>query len=604
MKKAVWILFVLIACLSQKTMAGDRTTTQMIAIAKSYLSNVTAQTSTRSASSFQLLASSASLSLQSVNESNNYFYIYGYPTGGFVLISGDDEFSPVLGYSTSGKFPSDSLPSNLKYWLSQCVGQMKAYKENGLTAKLMSDPTFTTKTSSTFISPMISTVWNQDRPFNDRCPLDGTTRSASGCVATAMAQIMKYYNYPTTGTGSNSYKSSTLKVTCSANFGNTTYLWSNMVNNYNDLTTTTAAQDSAVATLTYHCGVSVNMDYTKDSSSAYDIDAATALINYFNYDSHINYYLRDYYTDSEWIALAKSELSAGRPLLYGGSNADNEGHEFVVDGYDTDGLVHVNWGWGGPADGYYNISVLEPIYNNKSVCKGFSVSQSMVTGIQEPSSTSTSPSNWIIEDSLTVSTTPTNTTPTKSGTTYYLSCLNGIFNCSPSTFTGKIGFLLYANSTFTELYTFAASNIASLSGYTISSSKLDCSNVANGTYKLLMGSKGSSESTWQVMRSPISYRNYYTLTISNGVITSLIAPSGSYAATGITTVSSETPKIYTSNGSIHVYAQTEGEVIEVYNLSGQIILRQIATDGWNNVTPSVSGILIVKINDKSTKIEL
>lgn len=582
--------------------AGDRTTAAMQKIALERLAG-NANVTTKSAD-LKLIATSATFfPTTKAAEGNEAFYVYSLPEQGFVIVSGDDSFKPVLGYSKSETFPVASMPSNLLWWLSKCVSGMKDIKENGTTPVLCEDPTFQTKATetATSVSPLLTSKWHQSSPFSDLCPVSGLDTTPAGCVAIALSQIMNYYKYPTKGIGTHTYYCDSLKVKLSADFGNTTYDWGNMLDSYSS--SSTAAQRSAVATLAYHCGVAVNMMYSADGSGAYTSDAVTALINYFGYDGNARYYSREYYTDSEWHQLVREDLSAGRPLIYGGVNADKEGHAFVIDGYEADSLVHVNWGWGGGANGYYALDILEPKYSSgRSVCKGFSDDQDMVTGIQKSSTTSKYVSQWIIDKALTLSDTPSSSSGGRPGSStskgIYLTC-EGLYNYSPVTFNGQIGVVLLKDDVYTGIVTADADSVQFLHGYSITDEALNFpSSLANGTYKLFLASKGTSEDTWQIMRSKSSVRNFYYVTINGSSIT-----YNKPVMTAAEEISvKDNSSIYTSDGEIHVYMDNDGTMINVYDLSGRLVMQRKAANGWNTLTPEVKGMLIVSAGNKSEKV--
>ena len=275
--------------------------------------------------------------------------------GGYVVVAGDDAApNVVLGYSTGGTFDYETAPENLRWWLDEYGRQMEYMIENGITAaEQASAPTFDRN-----VEPMITTKWNQDAPYNNMCPELNGRRTYTGCVATAMAQVMNYHEWPVRGTGSHKY---TDKEGCgqelSANFGETSYRWDLMLDTY-DANSSQESQD-AVATLMYHCGVSVDMTYMQQASGALSGNAAQALVQYFGYPADVQILSRDYRTYDEWITLIKNEIDAGRPVLFGAQSTAG-GHEFVIDGYNTDGYFHVNWGWGGNSDNYFLIATLNP----------------------------------------------------------------------------------------------------------------------------------------------------------------------------------------------------------------------------------------------------
>ena len=317
------------------------------------------------------------------------YYVFNIGERGFVIVSGDDIAQPILGYSDTGAFDSNNLPPNFAYYLNDCLakeieqaivqGTPQSEKTKAQWEACLNENTSTLRASNAVVvAPLVLTKWDQGSPYSTLCP-SGTV---TGCVATAMAQIMKYWNYPETGVGSSSYTSSPYGVQ-SADFGNTTYDWGNMAYTYSASSTT--QQKNAVSTLMYHCGVSVKMTYATAAaggSSAYSIDVAYALVNYFKYDAGINYRLRDYYSYTEWVNIIKAELEENRPVLYSGQGSAG-GHAFVCDGYDSNDLFHFNWGWSGSSDGYFELSALNP--NSLGIgggAGGFNTDQSIIVGIR------------------------------------------------------------------------------------------------------------------------------------------------------------------------------------------------------------------------------
>lgn len=285
------------------------------------------------------------------------YYTFIFNAGGFVMVSADDAVTPILGFSIDEPFDKNNIPPNardffnsyckeIKFIVSSNLDNYETSKEWG---KIFAE--FYAKDIQV-VAPMCSTTWDQSSPYNLQCP----TNTYTGCVATAMAQIMKKWNYPTTGNGSHSYTHATYG-TLSANFGTTTYQWTNMINSYPG----TSAQNSAVATLMYHCGVSVNMDYSTSGSGAYTSDVPGSLINYFRYQpSAETKYQALYSSESLWTAMIKAEMDAGRPVLLAGSSTASGGHAFVCDGYNSANKYHINWGWSGSSDGYYYLNALNP----------------------------------------------------------------------------------------------------------------------------------------------------------------------------------------------------------------------------------------------------
>lgn len=240
--------------------------------------------------------------------------------------------------------------------------------------------TATTRSEWANVPHLLSTTWSQEYPYNLSCPSDDGGRCVTGCVATAMAQVIKYHNYPVCGNGTASYKWN--GQTLSFDYSTANFDYDNMRKNYpasNDRST--KVQKEAVAKLMYACGVGVEMDYGSDESGAIDLYIASALKQYFNFDKSIQYLQRDFFTAEDWEEIVYEELQAGRPVIYGGSG-EAGGHEFICDGYE-DGYFHINWGWGGYGDGMFLLSALDPEeLGTGGGSGGFNYEQSVICGIE------------------------------------------------------------------------------------------------------------------------------------------------------------------------------------------------------------------------------
>jgi len=202
------------------------------------------------------------------------FYIFSTENNGYVIVAGDDRVIPILGYSEDGTFDPNNIPPNMQKWLEGYKSEIRYVVENNIAATaeiqsewqmLQSGGGIKAPSLADAVAPLLTTKWDQSPYYNDLCPGTGSNKAVTGCVATAMAQVMKFHNYPTTGTGFHSYNSANYG-TLSANFGGTTYNWTNMPNQLTSSSSST--QKTAVATLMYHCGVSVDMMYSAQSSGA------------------------------------------------------------------------------------------------------------------------------------------------------------------------------------------------------------------------------------------------------------------------------------------------------------------------------------------------
>ena len=279
----------------------------------------------------------------------------------FVIVSADDRAKPVIGYSNENPFVIKGGNTNVNYWLNQINEEIQYAIDNDIEAtedikkewNMLVKGVKPEAKNRSAVDALLTTKWNQNEPFNGMCP----GGSMTGCGATAMAMVMKYWNWPAQGVGTNSYYENDYG-NISVNFSATTYDWENMTDEY-DYASTQVEKD-AVATLMYHCGVSINMDYGIEASAAYPDDVKFALVDHFNYKSSINDHVKDDYTESEWTWLLKDELDASRPVLYNGWDIYGGGHSFVCDGYDENDYFHFNWGWSGYCDGYFVIGGLSP----------------------------------------------------------------------------------------------------------------------------------------------------------------------------------------------------------------------------------------------------
>jgi parallel beta-helix repeat protein len=289
-------------------------------------------------------------------------YVYNIGDHGFVMVSGSTVLSPILGYSTDKAFPSlDNAPEHYVSWISHYGEMIDFAMENGIqpdakTLQQWNDAEnglFPTKNTRT-VAPLLETLWNQDYPYNYYAPSCNNywtgNHCYAGCVACAMAQVMKYWNYPETGIGSHSYIHNVYGEQ-SANFGETTYQWDIMPNSLGQQANDAA---KAVALLMYHCGVSVNMNFGSDGSGAFSKDVETAFRSYFGYCG-AKYHEKSKYGDDVWIAMLKAELDIAHPVYYSGATGKG-GHAFVFDGYDANDFFHINLGWSGSGNEYYSLT--------------------------------------------------------------------------------------------------------------------------------------------------------------------------------------------------------------------------------------------------------
>ena len=310
------------------------------------------------------------------------FYIFNSENG-FFIISSQSENHPILAYSLESSIPVGEKQSPEFLYILNEYQAANEYLRNNKIKKINDDESILIKeewnallngrqlssaknntnksdaTDPAFVLPLIKTKWKQRPLYNKLVPKTYENYDCpTGCVATAMAQLMKYWGYPKKGMSNHTYKISSKYYdwngkTLSANFENTTYKWSNMPTSLDD--SSSKEEVDAVATLMLHAGISVDMIYGPNSSGAYSSDVPNALVKYFRYNSDLDMESKIDYDNTEWIKLIKSQLSKNYPIYYKGSSSKG-GHAFIADGYDTDNLIHFNFGWGGKSDGYYQAS--------------------------------------------------------------------------------------------------------------------------------------------------------------------------------------------------------------------------------------------------------
>ncbi len=319
------------------------------------------------------------MQLRAEGEQMPSLYLFRNSADGFIILPADDCAAPVLGYGMNGSFSENDMPENLRWWLDSYASEIAFARRNSASSFLAAP-----RPNRNRIAPLVTTTWDQGSPYNSLCPKVGSTSTVTGCAATAMAQVMKYFNWPEKGTSSISY--SWNGQTLSMDFAATTFDWNNMLNSYGS--SDSATSKTAVARLMKACGYSLEMNYGTNESAAQSEKIGQALISYFNYDRGLWNACRNVYTNSDWETLIYNNLATCGPVLYCGSN-NSAGHAFVCDGYEADGFFHINWGWSGMSDGYYLLSALNP--GSQGIggsTAGYNSGQMAVIGIRKPQSSS------------------------------------------------------------------------------------------------------------------------------------------------------------------------------------------------------------------------
>lgn len=495
---------------------------------------------------------------------NDMLTVMGSKQGGFVVISNDDATDAVLGYSLQGTASTEN--PQFTWWFNAMTRVLEAEKAKGNTSLTRAVKPENGKS----VEPLITSTWGQGTPYNNDCPGMGDSHYPTGCEATAMAQIMYHWKYPVKGTGSNQYSFN--GAIYKADFSQTTYDWGNMIDDYSK--SYTDQQATAVATLMWHCGAAINMQYTASGSGAFDVEACNAFHNYFGYQD-AQLYNRNYYSEEAWMKMIYQEIDAQRPILYTGVDGTSGGHAFVLDGYNSDGLVHINWGWNGSEDGYYDIAKLNPA--NYS----FSLQQGMIVGLTSEK----------IGNEYHSQITSSDLTMTSSSTRITLA--GNFINLGTTQFDGLIGMAIVNMTTGDSVIVKAKrySLQEYKNGETFSASGSFQSNwlkTPGVTYRVFLASKSDKEDSWQLVRNNnvdnASYASSYLMTVD---------------ADNHISVTAETSDLWTTAIRSVTNAQAKADVITVYDAIGRKIYTSPAASFRIEDVP-VKGLIIIK-DGKSTR---
>jgi len=340
---------------------------------------------------FQKLSPDESVTVE--NQGVPVYYVINLKGNGWVIVSADDAVTPVLAYSFKGNFTGQDQPPQFVEWMQGYASQIGYNITHKVSAPpdvsqewkrlTTGDPAVLRNTEFRDVTPMLQSTWDQGHPYNILCPGDGAGPGGhvwAGCVATAMCQVMYYYRWPDIGNGEHCYTPDGYDQQC-ANFGTTTYNWEEMMNAHNN----PSYNDTSMATLLWHAGISVNMMYSPNGSGAYSEDAAASMINYFRYSPNTELLYKDDYAEDTWASILRENIDNKRPLYYHGFGSG--GHAFNVDGYQGTDYFHFNWGWSGSYNGYYYLTNLNPGGNN------FTQGQGAIVNLYPDTLTNTYPEN-------------------------------------------------------------------------------------------------------------------------------------------------------------------------------------------------------------------
>lgn len=478
-----------------------------------------------------------------------YYYIYNVGENAYVIVSGTDQALPVLGYSNESSFDPHNIAPNVKSFLSEYEREIAYLIRNEIAAssettqawnRMIKQEQVIQKSIKPSVAPLIKTKWSQSPYYNALCPYDSRygSRAVTGCVATAMAQIMNYWSYPSVGFSEHSYVHHYFG-NLSADFKNTTYRYDLMPITLTHSTTNDSV--NAVATLMYHCGVAVEMNYGVSASGAY-VDEYTvgkqsaeyAMRTYFGY-SDVQYESRYSLGDVAWTNLLKQELSANRPLLYRGQGSEG-GHAFICDGYDASGYFHFNWGWNGSYDGYFLIGKLNP-----GSYYDFTNYQGALYNIIAPNQTNNY--HLVLYDNLNVHPQIVNCKEPFTMTTK-------ILNNGNRTFTGdlKASVLNAASAVVAEIEMIQNISLSADNDSSFSFQSEGVSGIAAGAYKIRLFYRNLNDTVWVSVTNIGSYVNETVIQFEGDI--------RAYTDS-VTNIDSSSAKVYASliEGCAHIISK-------------------------------------------------
>lgn len=453
---------------------------------------------------------------QAVAQLDIPYFVYNNPAGGYVVVSGTTTLPEVIASSATGSINAEALPDGLRYWL-EYAAEAAAYAEKHPEAvaphpaqakKTLGSPELklTKVDYNQDIAPMLENSpigniqWGQDAPFNDKCPVKGSRHCYTGCMATAMAQVMAYHQYPKS------------------------YDWSEILPSYG-LGVGTSSQKSEVARLNSDVGVALHMEYGTDQSGSVSTQYAKALSGTFGYNENVALINRDNYTYGEWIDILLNEFVEGRPVVYDGVSNDG-GHAFVLDGYRAkDGFFHVNWGWEGLSDGYYNIILLNPQETGIGavLSSGFTSYQDAVVGIEPDRNKDINYylpiQGYAMQGELVIGSGYAELA--KGDRKGYISFQN-MPNMKGDAFRGEFGALFVdqdgqiVGRAKAGTVTATASTMNSNPHATPSGGEFQIPELADGVYRVYCYIQDNATGNWAVARTSIDKPNFMTMTQANG----------------------------------------------------------------------------------------
>ncbi len=557
MRFKLFTTFFLTLLLTLSASAKPRTMAQLRAIAARELSVSTTVEDTRATniSNMEMLQQLSDLT------------VIGNRHVGFVVLANDDAIEAVVGVSNKPYTNDTNINPSFQWYLRAANAAIASRIANG---QGYSGSIAPSAPLPNHVDSLIETKWHQEAPYNNDIQKDANGNPyLVGCVAIAMTQIMRYHKYPTVGKGSNTYSMN--GETLSADFSASPYQWDKMLSVYKK-GKYTDEEAKAVSELMRQVGISVNMDYKPGFSSSNTMSAQNAFINNFGYNPNMNRYTRNYYSEQEWMDMVYKELSEQRPIYYSGNDSNwKNGHAFVIDGYNKDGKVHVNWGWGGYQDGDFDIGILTPARSN------YSYYQDMIVGIQPEQQGA-----WMSHLTLNYDNELTIEWFNKKAISV---AEIQLWNVSSSTLNGIFQLVIEGNGIQRDLvsidYTAKDSDWKTYSWQNL---KLPA-DLPDGDYQIYPRFKDDRDADWQIVRAEYGKKNSVIIHVANGTFTIKDNRTNYDWVTAI-----EAPTVSDAEAPI-----------SVYDLQGHKLMQLPAAAFSVNQLP-MHGFFIVKQGKKTMKI--
>ncbi len=562
--KKFYLLFILMLLSATGMQADPVTKETALKSAQSFLAKHKTKVNANLSLAYKSVRSHASKG-RGTAAKDAYYYIFNNEDGGFVIVSGDDATNEILGYSDTGKLDVNNIPEGMQELLDGYQAEITYARNNGM--RKANSANNDTEISKQVIEPLIETSWGQDNPYNQQCFTTSGAQAVTGCVATAMAQVMYYHKWP---------RESTTEIPAYSSYEAlpaTTFDWDNMLLGYTRNETTEDVNAIAVAKLMHYCGQSVQMSYSTYGSAAANEDCIKAFTEYFGYENKPVNIQRNSFSQDEWDNILYNELYHRRPVIFAGNSAGGSGHAFICDGFDGYGLYHINWGWEGKSDGYFRLQSLNPVSQGtgSGVSNyGFTYRQLALVGISptliENEEALSSDVERVKVESIKLADETNNTFDYSKG---YLPSISLKYSFSVSV-TGKYSFAfgLYQGENLLDTRSFYTNTISS--AYPMSFTGLTLGwlgyNLADGVYQIKCLCHPDGITEWY-KNEDADYK-YIEVTIANGKATFVSKE--------------EYPQI---------------EVVDVQQLFGASSRKQLRVTLKNNSDFNFSGIQYLMIND-------